>query len=122
MAVSDPQSVTIGASTISLPRTGQGIDNGVFTSADGNTRLTIQHQPAKGGRFRRLIRLDYTKVAADPFVTTVNAKYTESVYTVMDVPSVGFTAAEELDLYKGLAVLMAASTYALTTKFIGGES
>lgn len=122
MAVSDPQSVVIGADTISLPRTGQGIDNGIFTSSDGNTKLTIQHQTAKGGRFRRVIRLDHTKVAADPFVTTINAKYLETVYVVLDVPSVGFTAAEELDLYKGLAVLMAASTYALTTKFIGGES
>jgi hypothetical protein len=122
MAVSDPQSVTIGADTISLPRTGQAVDSGVFTSSDGNTRLTIQHQSTKGGRFRRVIKLDHSIVAADPFVTTVNAKYSETVYMVVDVPAVGFTQAQELDLYKGLATMLSASTYALATKFLGGES
>lgn len=122
MAVSDPQSITIGADTISLPRTGQGVDQGVFTSSDGNTRLTIQHQSTKGGRFRRVFKIDHSIVAADPFVTTVNAKYSETMYVVMDVPSVGFTQAQELDLYKGLSGLLSASTYALANKVLGGES
>lgn len=122
MAFSDPLSVTIGADTISLPRTGSGIDAGVYTSADGYTQVKVNHQSARANRFRRQFRLDHSKVAADPFVSTINARYLETVYIVLDVPAVGFTATEELDLYKGMATMLSASTYALATKFIGGES
>lgn len=122
MALSDPLSVTIGASTISLPRTGQGVDSGVFTSADGNDRITVSHSSTKGGRFRRLIKLDHSIVAADPFQTALNAKYSQSVYIVVDVPAVGFALSDELDVFKALSGLMSASTYAVANKFLGGES
>jgi hypothetical protein len=122
MALSDPQSITIGADTISLPKTGSGVDSGVYTSQDGRTRLSVNHTYSKSKRARRVFKVEHSKVAADPFQTTLNAEYGTTMYLVIDVPSVGFTVTEELDALKGLIGILSASTYAVATKVLGGES
>jgi hypothetical protein len=43
------------------------------------------------------------KIAANPFDTSKNEEYTQSVYLVMDAPVVGFTPTETKDLALGLA-------------------
>ena len=120
MAFADPQSITIGASTISLPRTGFGDNNGTFTSDDGNVKLTISH--SYGKRNRRTIRVDHRKIAADPLTADANLNYSMSCYMVVDVPTVGYSPAEAKDVVKGLTDLLAASSYASEVKFLGGES
>lgn len=119
MAYSDPQSVTIG-SAISLPRTGQGIDTGKFTSADGTTELVVSH--SRGKRVRRTARVNYAKVVADPIVTGTNLRVSASVYIVADVPVNGFTTAEQVQLITALTTWLTASTNANATKLVGGES
>lgn len=119
MAFSDPQSVTIG-SAISLPRTGQAIDSGVFTAADGNTVLTVSHQ--RGKRVRRTARIRYDKVVADPIVTGTNLRVSAGAYIVLDVPTVGFTTAEQVQIITALTTWLTASTNANATKMVGGES
>lgn len=119
MAFSDPQSVTIG-SAISLPRTGQAIDSGAFTAAEGTTALTISHQ--RGKRVRRTARIRYDKIVADPIVTGTNLRVSAGVYIVLDVPVNGFTTVEQVQIITSLTTWLTASTNANATKLVGGES
>jgi hypothetical protein len=84
------------------------------------TKLSASHQYGK--RNRHVIRLDTRKVAADPLNTAQNLEYSESVYLVVDVPRVGYTVAQtKLDV-DGFLAALTASSGALITKLLGGES
>jgi hypothetical protein len=115
----DPQALTIG-SALSLPRIGSGLNNGVFQTADGLVKMTLLHN--NGKRNRHTVRVDLAKVAADPLNAAQNLRYSMSTYFVLDVPPVGFTVAEQINLVTGLTGNLAASTNANWTKFIGSES
>lgn len=120
MAYSDPQSVTIG-SAISLPRTGQGVDAGTFTSSDATTKLTVNHRKA-GRTFQRRVRIDYSKIVADPLATGTNLRINANLNLSINVPENGFTVAEQVQLITALTTWLTASTNANATKFVGGES
>jgi hypothetical protein len=121
MSFADPQSVTISGSAISLPRvsTGNGISE--YLSADQRVRLTAASQYNK--RTRRTLRLDHSKIAADPY-SAEQAEYAMSVYLVFDTPNrgIGYSAADALAVYAGLKGQMTASSDALITKLLAGES
>ena len=119
MALADPQSVTVGSNTISLARTGSGLDQGTFSSNDGTVKMTVSHQYGK--RNRRLVRFDHSKIAADP-LTSANTRYSMSVQVVVDVPVTGYSVAEAKQVWDGFAAALSASTGALETKILGGES
>lgn len=119
--LADPQSVTpTGGSAVSLPATGRGIDSSVYTSADGNTKLTISHTFAS--RKRYVARLDFSKIAADPLISAQNIKYSMSAYLVIDTPITGFTVAEAMAQAGGLLAYLSASTNAKVTSILGGET
>lgn len=120
MALSDPQSITINAVAVSLPRTSSGVNTGSFSSNDGLVRETVSHQYGK--RNRHLFRIDHNKVAADPFLSDVNAKYSMSAYVVFDVPPVGYTVVEAKQVVDGFIAQLNASSGALITKILGGEN
>lgn len=120
MALSDPQSVTINAVAIPLPRTSSSPHAGEFSSGDGLVKETVSHQYGK--RIRHLFRLDHSKVAADPFQSTVNAKYSMACYVVFDVPPVGYTNVEAKQVVDGFISQLNASSGALITKILGGEN
>nr|UJQ85354.1 MAG: hypothetical protein 2 [Leviviridae sp.] len=115
----DPQSVTIG-SAITLPRTGAGERSGAFTASDGNTRLLISHQ--EGRRTRRLMKLTYQKIAADPLSAGINVVASMSVNLTVDVPKTGFTVAEQKVVVDALVAYLTAGTGAKVTQLLGGES
>lgn len=115
----DPQSVTIG-SVLSLPRLGTGLGTGVFQTSDGLVKYSLTQ--VNGKRNRRTARIDLKKVAADPLNAAQNLNYSMSCYFVLDVPPIGFTVTEQLNMITGLTGNMSASTNANWTKFIGGES
>jgi hypothetical protein len=119
MAFADPQSVTINSVAISLPRTSFGANSGTFTSADGLNKLSISH--TYGSRTRRLIRLDNSKIAADPLLAGVNAKVSMSTYLVVDVPLVGYDVASEKLVTDGFIAYLSASSGAKMTQLLGGE-
>jgi hypothetical protein len=119
MAFADPQSVTVSGTAISLPRVSQGIDSGGFKSSDGNTALTVGHK--NGPRNRRTIRLQSTKVGADPLLSGANNYYSMSTYLVVDTPKVGFTVAEAKAVVDALVAYLSASTGANVTKLLGDE-
>jgi hypothetical protein len=120
MALSDPQSVTISGTAISLPRISTGENKSVYSSSDGTVDLTLDH--AYGRRKRHVIRLDHSKYAADPFIPTTNSEVSMSNYMVFDVPVVGYSNAEVKAVYDGFKALYTATSDAIITKLLGGES
>lgn len=120
MAYADPQSITISAATSSLPRTNVGNNGSEYLSADGLIKLTANS--AYGRRTRRVLRVDHSKITADPFIPAQNTKVSMSNYIVFDVPVAGYTNAEALAVYTGFKAMFTASSDLLITKLLGGES
>ena len=126
MAFTDPQDLknitasTVGASTLVLPRTSSSTDFGQFRSADGAKTFTISHQYGK--RYRRVVRLDVKATVPDPLVTGVSTVQSMSVYTVVDIPPVGFSQADQKGYVDNLCAFLVGTAYGNTVKFLGGES
>lgn len=120
MAYADPQTVTVSTVAKTLARTGSGLTSGVFQSADGMYRLDVTHELGK--RQRHTVRLTETKISADAFVPTNNTRSSTSAYFVVNMPNVGYTAAEAKAIGDALTAVLAASSGAFIAKLIGGES
>jgi hypothetical protein len=122
MSFADPLSITIAGATVALPRVGdvESGDGSVYRSGDGLLQLTASHDYKK--RTRRSLRVDMSKLTADPFKPAENVKVSMSNYMVFDIPPAGYSAAEALAVYKGLVALMTASSDAVIVKLLGGES
>ena len=116
----DPQSVTISGTAVSLPRTSSGIRNGEFSAADGTVTMSVSH--AIGKRTRRTARLVHKKNAPDPLFPSTNVPYSMSFYIVADVPPVGYTVAEQKAVIDGFLANLQATSGANITKFLGGEN
>lgn len=119
MAFADPQSVNDG-SAHSLARTGQGLDSGAFRNTTDGFEMKISH--SYGKRVRHEIRLDQTKIVADPLFAANNIPVGASVYLVVNHPNSGFTPAQLVSLTTALLGNLTASTNANLTKLVGGES
>jgi hypothetical protein len=126
MAYSDPQSVKSGqtisisaGTSISLPRVSASDNKSSYRSADGNTTLTLSHSYSPN-RTRRVARLDFQKIAANPMDSTKNSLFTGSAYIVLDQPVAGFSAAELTAALEQCATWMLVSGQ--STKFVGGEN
>lgn len=119
MAFTDPQSVTISGTTISLPRVSTRDNESKYLSGDGFVNLSISS--AYGRRTRRVVRLDHAKISPDAFNPAISVRQSMSVYYVIDTPSggLGYTNAEALAVSKGLTPWL---TDANLTKVLGGES
>lgn len=120
MAFTDPLSVTISAVTTPLPRVSQADDESSYQSADGLIVVKAGHDSGK--RLRHTIRIDHNKLTADPFKPSENVKVGMSHYLVFDVPPAGYTNAEVLAVYTGFKTMYTATSDALITKLLGGES
>lgn len=118
--LADPQSVTINSVANSLPAVARGINQSSYQKDDGNVVLSVSHQYGK--RTRRTVRLDFSKIAADPLVSAQNIKYSMSTYLVIDTPITGFTVAEAKLVVDGLTAYLTASSGAKVTSVLGGES
>jgi len=116
MAFADPTTVNGSA----LPRVSSGNNSGAFQSNDGLLKLAVSH--TYGKRTRHLIRLDINKIAADPLLAGVNVRASMSAYLVVDVPTSGFSVAEQQTNVLALTSLLTTSTAAATTKLLGGEN
>lgn len=114
---SDPQSVTINAVPVSLPRVSVGASDSTYRSADETVQMRISHQATKG-RKRRMVRLDQTVIAADP-LTAENSSQKAGIYLVVDEPTFGFTDAVLDDLVDALVAWL---TEANIAKLLGSES
>lgn len=120
MAFSDPQSITINAVTTPLPRVSSGVHESKYSSADGLVDLSASH--SYGRRTRRVLRVDHSKITADPFIPAQNSEVSMSLYMVFDLPVVGYSNTEAKHVYTGFKTLYTASSDALIDKVLGGES
>lgn len=120
MALSDPQTITIGGVTSSLPRVSTQGNKSLYTSADGLITLSLAH--AGSNRIRRVVRVDHAKITADPFIPAQNRRVSMSNYIVFDVPSVGYTLAEAQAVWTGFKTQVTASSDALIVALLGGQS
>jgi hypothetical protein len=57
-----------------------------------------------------------------PFDSSENMKVNMACYVVFDLPPAGYTDAEVLAAYTGFNTLYTASSHAIITKLLGGES
>lgn len=121
MALADPQSVTVNAVDVSLPRTVFGSSEGVFSNPENTLRLRVAHTAGRRGSTRHLISLQQIKVAADP-LTSVNSEVTAQAHIVIEAPRSGFTLSEQKDLVETLTTFLSETSFANTTKILGGES
>lgn len=93
MALPDPiPTITVNAVTYDFARVGMTDGNAIYRTATGLDKVTVSHQ--QKARNRTTLRLDRSKIAADPFDAGINQEYSMSTYVVWDRPKVGFTAAE----------------------------
>lgn len=120
MSFADPQSVTIGGTPISLPRTATGNGSGGFTSSDNAVALTVAS--SYGKRTRRTVRLAQSKVVSDPFISGTSKPVNMSAYLVVDTPVNGYTVAEAKTVVDALVAYLSASTGAKVTQLLGGEN
>lgn len=97
--LADPQVVTVDSVPISCARIQSDGTKSVYSSADGNFKLTISHQSSKD-RVRRMIRIDKTIVAADP-LSAENEFKAAGIYLVIDEPLYGFTDDQLDDVVQG---------------------
>jgi hypothetical protein len=118
MALSDPQSLTIGANTRTLPRTGSTGTSSSYSDVDNGVEFKVSHQIGK--RRRTSIRVDNEKIAADP-ITAVNLQIGSSIYIVIDAPLTGFTRTELKDQVLALTNWASASSAANLLKVLGEE-
>lgn len=119
MALSDPQSVVIGANTRTVAKTIDNPTSSSYLDIDNGVTFTASSQANK--RRRTSIRVDLEKIAPDPFVTTINRKLSASVYLVIDAPLTGFTKTELKDLSLSISSWMTAGSSANLLKVLGGE-
>jgi hypothetical protein len=122
MAFADPQSITISAVPISLPRTFAEGAESAYVSGDGLVRVSVNHTLVKQGVSRHLLRLDHSKMTTDPFKPSENVKVGTSMYMVFQTPPAGYTTTEVLAVYTGWKTWFSASSDAVITKLLGGES
>lgn len=120
MALSDPQSVTIDGVAISLPRVFTEGNQSRYKNTTSGVEMTVSHQYAQ--RTRRVVRLDKSLIVPDPLHTGINLMQRGAVYTVFDVPQMGFTPDDMLKLSLGHIGALTASTNALLKKVLEGES
>ncbi len=117
--LADPQSVTVGGSTISLPRIGEDGNFTDYTSADGVTSLRIT-QTTSATLKRSSLTLRTAKIAADP-ISGLNSRKLANVSVSIARPVDGFTVTELKDQLVALATLLTASSAAIAIRIIGGE-
>lgn len=119
MALSDPQSIVIGANTRTLARTSTQPSESVYTDLDNGVAFKAANTVAK--RRQSMIRVDLSKIAADP-LTAVNQRVSSGVYLVIDAPLSGYTRTELKELVVALATWVTAGTNANLLKVLGEET
>ena len=117
--LTDPQSITVGAATIPLPRTAMDRASADYTSSDSNSQMRVTQSTTSSQR-NTSISLKTNKIAADP-ISAVNSRKSQLVTITFRGPIDGFTITELKDQFAGLAALLNASSAATLIKILGGE-
>lgn len=117
MAFADPQSITVNAIAKSMDRVKSEGFRSEYAMPDQEYKMVISHQVTKG-RIRRMVRVDFRKVVADP-LTAVNDYQNLGVYFVIDEPEYGFT---DTDIDYVVQALKTWASSANVLKVLGNQS
>lgn len=120
MALSDPQSVTLGGSAQTLSLITRKPDSGEYLSPDGKYRLLIT-QNIKGGTRRTNITIQRKTISTNP-LNDIKSNVQASLSVNLTRPEVGFTDAELIELFTALNTWGSASTNANYTKVVQLQS
>lgn len=115
----DPQSVTINAVPISLPRTGSSLNEGTFKSGDTTTGLTVSHRSTGRGRLQHRVALRKDVIVPSIYNPAQNTPQSYTVSVVIDAPAVGIAT---VDLAYVARALVAWATNANLDKLVAAES
>jgi hypothetical protein len=118
--LSDPQSVTLSGSGVSLPKTAATGTTGVYNTPDGSLQLSVQH--TYGKRARHSVLLKSTVTVADPLIAGTNVIRNASAILTIDAPLSGIDNTALKDLLVALATWATSSSAANTIRLVGGES
>lgn len=110
MSLATPQTVIINAVPKTLNKITEEASASTYVSDDDTISFKVSHQASKT-RTRRMVRLDQTKIAADP-LTAINSYQKAGVYVVIDEPTYGFTDTELDYLVDALAGWLTAANIA----------
>lgn len=120
--LSDPQTVTINAVGQTLNRVTSGENKGAFRKDDGLVRLSVSHSYPSGKGASRLVKLEHDKIASDPLMAGQSVPTGMSVHMVIQTPSVGYTLTEAKQVCDGFLSYLTASSGAIVTELLNGES
>lgn len=120
MALNDPQSITVNAVPVSLPRVFEKTAPGTFVSADGT--YTLEVLPSNGKTKVRTVRLRNSKVTSDPLVTTTNRRVQDLISLTIIRPLDGYSDEEILQQITGFFTWFTTGTNANLKKVIAGEN
>jgi hypothetical protein len=118
--LADP-TITINAVAQALKRTSMGANSGAFATNDGTHKLAVSHSL---GQFnQRMIRLDRVQTVANPLTSGEFLEAPDAVWLVSRTPKVGYlSVATQKQLVDGFLAALSASSGALITQLLGGES
>jgi hypothetical protein len=122
----DP-TTAFNSTAVTLPRVSQQGFASVYQagplSVFPGSLLKVSASHQYGRRIRRSLRLDYADNAGSTLITGTTSPRSMSAYVVFDIPNAGqFSAAEQKALFNGLKGTWSASTDAILSKLVGGES
>lgn len=117
MAFADPQTVTVDAVEISLPRVGSAINMGSFRSSDQKYQLDIRHQ--SGTKERHNVKFSFADIVSNPLVPSQNYVVSSTVNMTVEHPRNGMSASSISELAEAVA---AWATPTNIGKLIGGEN
>jgi CRISPR/Cas system type I-B associated protein Csh2 (Cas7 group RAMP superfamily) len=118
--LADPQTVTVNAVPISLPKIDDRPTTNVYADlVGGSTLYTTQRVTGKDNRRRSSASLQKEKIAADA-LTAINARINGSATFSVAYPT-GFTTTEIEQQAVGLITWLTANSNANLKKIIAGE-
>lgn len=109
-----------GDTNVPLDRISTSLNTSVYANVDKGLKLTISH--TYGKRTRRVVRLEHTKIVADPLVSTVSRPVSASVTFTVNLPEFGYSADDALILFTLLGGQMGVGTPTMGAKLIGGQN
>lgn len=115
MALATPLTVTIDGTAYPLERTYVLGSRSEYQDASGLVKAIVSHT-YKGSRVSRLFRVEQRILQPSGLYATV------SFHTVNDYDRNMITATQAKNLEVGVSTLKAATSYAVATKVLGGES
>lgn len=116
---SDPQSVTYGGATKSLPAISRSDDSSTYALNDAGTQYTLRLSHQFKARNRVVARLQRDAYASDPLVPAQNILAGATATLTLDFPKIGMTASDATALAKALVTWLSDTNLA---KLAGGET